>query len=207
MAGLLRLGKGDVRIPPEQRVVRAQDYQAWVEGEAHVNAARQYAAQIEVEAREAYEAEKQRGYEDGRMEAAGQAADQMMETVARAVAYFEQIENDMTELVVQATAKILGEFNELELVKRVVQNALVVMRNQKQVILRAPPELVEGLQKQLGVIMADYTGISFVEVTPDSRLRRGGCILESELGIVEASVDVQLNALRRALHRAFKQDK
>jgi type III secretion protein L len=54
--------------------------------------------------------------------------------------------------------------------------------------------------------MADYAGISFVDVAGDARLRAGGCILESELGIVDASIDVQLDALRRALAKAFERE-
>ena len=65
------------------------------------------------------------------------------------------------------------------------------------------PESVAEVQGRLADIMADYSGISFVEVQADTRLRRGGCILESELGVVDASLDVQLEALSRALRSAF----
>jgi flagellar biosynthesis/type III secretory pathway protein FliH len=44
------------------------------------------------------------------------------------------------------------------------------------------PESVAEVQGRLADIMADYAGISFIEVQADTRLRRGGCILESEFG-------------------------
>jgi type III secretion protein L len=77
------------------------------------------------------------------------------------------------------------------------------MRNQRQVTVRVAPEAVAEVQQRLTDIMADYPGITFVEVAADARLRRGGCILESELGVVDASLDVQLEALSRALRSAF----
>ncbi|HET6468611.1 MAG TPA: HrpE/YscL family type III secretion apparatus protein [Geminicoccaceae bacterium] len=206
MAGLLRLTHGDVTVAPERRVIRAEDYQAWVAGQDFLEAAKAHAREIEAEARAAYAAEKERGYQDGLAEAAMKAAEQQLDTIAQTVAWFERVENQVAELVIQATEKILGELDEVELVKRVVQNAMRVMRNQRQVTLRVTPELVESVQKQLAAIMADYPGVTFVDVAPDARLRRGGCILESELGVVDATVELQLEALKRALRRAFQRD-
>ena len=116
-----------------------------------------------------------------------------------------QVGPELAKLL-QATEKVLGEMEETELVRRVVHSAMRVMRNQKQVTLRVMPELVEPVRRQLTQIMEGYPGVSFVEVAADPRLRRGGCILESELGIVDATVDVQLDALRHALRSAFQRD-
>jgi type III secretion protein L len=206
MAGLLRLTHGDVTLAPECRVLRAEDYQAWVEGADFLQAAKAHAAEIEAQARSAYEAEKERGYADGMAAAAAEAARQKLETVSTTLAWMEGVEGQMAELVLQATEKILGELDDAELIGRVVHSAMRVMRNQKQVTLRVMPELVEPVRQQIARIMEGYPGVSFVEVAADARLRRGGCILESELGIVDASVDVQLDALRRALRGAFKRD-
>jgi type III secretion protein L len=196
MAGLLQLSHGDTTFPPESRVIRAADYAAWVAGEAYVRAAREHAAEIEAEAKRVYEVEKARGYADGRAESAAQEAAEMLENVEMQVA----------ELVVQATEKVLGELDDQTLVRRVVHNALKVMRNQKQVTVRVAPEHVEALQHQLNDILADYPGVTFVDVAADARLRRGGCILESELGVVDASLEIQLDALRRALSKAFQRN-
>jgi type III secretion protein L len=204
MAGLLRLTHGDTTFPPERRVIRAADYGAWVEGDAYVRAAREHAAEIEAEAKRAYEAEKARGYADGRAEAAAEEAAGMLESISRKISFFENVELQMAELVVQATEKVLGEIDDQTLVRRVVHHALKVMRNQKQVTIRVAPEHVDVLQQQLNDILADYPGVTFVDVAADARLRRGGCILESELGVVDASVEIQLDALRRALGKAFQ---
>jgi type III secretion protein L len=136
-------------------------------------------------------------------EAAAQAAAQQLEVVSRTVAWFGEVESRMVEVVAAAVRRIVGEIEEGELVCRIVHEAMRTMRNQRQVTVRVAPEAVDDVQRQLTGIMADYPGITFVEVTADSRLRRGGCILESELGTVDASVEVQLEALARALQRAF----
>lgn len=206
MAGLLRLTGGDVTVAPERRVIRSEDYQAWVEGQAFLEAAKAHAQEIEAEAREAYAREKERGYQDGLAEAAMKAAEQQLDTIAQTVSWFETIEKQMAELVIQSTEKILGELDDVELIRRVVQSAMRVMRNQKQVTLRVNPDMVEPVQKRLADIMADFPGVTFVDVAPDARMRRGGCILESELGVVDASIEIQLEALKRSLRRAFQRE-
>ena len=42
-------------------------------------------------------------------------------------------------------------------------------------------------------------GASFLDVVSDARLERGACLLESELGVVDASLETQLKALENAL--------
>jgi type III secretion protein L len=206
MASLLRLTRGEVAFAPEARVIRAADYAAWIEGAAFLEAAKAQAAEIARQAGAAYEAEKARGYADGRAEAAAAAAEHQIEAVAKLVDWLDRVETQMADLVVQATEKILGALDDEELLKRVVHNALKVMRTQRQVTLRVAPEMVGTVQRHLVEIMAGYEGVTFVDVSPDARLGRGGCILESELGIVDASVEVQLAALRRALQRAFHRE-
>ncbi len=203
MAGLLELTPGAAVLPPEARLVKAREYAAIVEAERVLEEARGRAAALVAEAHAAYESERARGYADGLAEAAVGAAEQQLETVARTVAWFGTVEDRMVEVVSTALRKVLGELEEGELVRRVVHVAMRTMRNQRQVTVRVAPESVAEVQGRLADIMADYSGISFVEVQADTRLRRGGCILESELGVVDASVEVQLTAFARALRRAF----
>ena len=52
----------------------------------------------------------------------------------------------------------------------------------------------------LASMLASVPGsASFLDVVPDARLERGACLLESELGVVDASLETQLKALEGAL--------
>jgi type III secretion protein L len=37
----------------------------------------------------------------------------------------------------------------------------------------------------------------------DARLSKTGCILESEIGVIDASLDGQINALKKSFERIF----
>ena len=47
-------------------------------------------------------------------------------------------------------------------------------------------------------------GSSFLNVIMDPRLSPGSCILESELGVLDASLETQLKALSRAFNAKVK---
>jgi len=47
-------------------------------------------------------------------------------------------------------------------------------------------------------LLAAYPGIGYLDLVPDSRLRGDACIVETEIGIVEASMEGQIAALGRA---------
>ncbi|KAB0596020.1 HrpE/YscL family type III secretion apparatus protein [Castellaniella defragrans] len=188
---------------PGARVLRAADHAALVQAEDLLAQARAQADAILAGAQEAFEAERRRGYEDGRQEALLDQAEKMIETVSRTVDYFAGVENEMVDLVMAAVRKVVDGFDDREKVMVVVRNALAVVRNQKQMTLRLHPDDVEVVRARINDILAAYPGVGYLDLLPDARLARGACILESEIGMVEASLEGQIEAVRRAFQRTL----
>jgi type III secretion protein L len=63
---------------------------------------------------------------------------------------------------------------------------------------------VEIVKGKLNEIMSDLPEIRFIDVVPDNRLNDDDCILETEIGVVDARIDVQIEAIRKALMKSFK---
>jgi type III secretion protein L len=192
----------NLTLLPEQKVIKAADYAVVVEAEQIIAQAQAQAAALVAQAMADYEAEKKRGYEDGLAEGQERIAEKMLNTVTEAVNYFGSLERKVVEVVMQALRRIVGEMDSNEMILRVVKNSLEVARTQKQVTLRASPSQVDYLRSQLNEILAQFPSINYIDVTADSRLKPGGCILETEMGFVDASVEVQLEAIRKSLLKA-----
>lgn len=190
-------------LDPSARVLRAEDYAAWIGAQALTDHARAQADQILAGAQAAFEAECQRGYEDGRQEALLNQAEKMIETVGRTVDYFASVENKMVDLVMASVCKVVDGFNDQEKVIIVVRNALAVVRNQKQITLRLHPDDLELVRGRINDILAAYPGVGYLDLLADARLTPGACILESEIGMVEASLEGQIAALRAAFERTL----
>lgn len=201
MVFIVRQEHGLGRLDPSRKIVKAADYRAWRDAHALVAAAGDEAAGIVAGAQAGYEAECRRGYLDGLEESKLETAERMIETVGRTVDYFAKVENRMIELVMGAIRKIVADFDDRERVRVVVRNALSVVRNQKQVTLRIAPEQVETVKGALNDLLAEYPGLGYLDIVADPRLAADACILESEIGLVEASVSGQIEAIEKAFAR------
>ena len=191
------------RTDPGARVLRAADQSAWADAQALLAQAREQADAIVGGAQAAFDAESRRGYEEGRESALLDQAEKMIETVGRTVEYFAGVENEMVELVMAAVRKVVDGFDDREKVMVVVRNALAVVRNQKQMTLRLNPAEVDTVREQFNDLLAAYPGVGYLAILADGRLARGACILESEIGMVEASLEGQIQALRQAFQRTL----
>ena len=190
-------------LPPGTRVLPAADLAALVEAQAVLDNAHAQAEAILAGARESFEAERRRGYEDGKQEALLDQAEKMIETVSRTVEYFAGVENEMVDLVMASVRKVVDGFDDREKVMIVVRNALAVVRNQKQMTLRLHPAEIESVRERINDILAAYPGVGYLDLLADARLGRGACILESQIGMVEASLEGQIEALRGEFQRTL----
>ena len=186
-----------------EKVVKADQYQSFVDAEGIISSSRKQAERILEAARRERESERQRGYQQGLLEGRREMAERMIDAVERNVDYFSHMEQKVVDIVVEALKKILGEIDQREKILKIVQNALAVVRNQAKVTLRVCPDEAAYVRSRVDDILKQYPGIGYLDVSPDPRLKEGGCILETEMGVVDASVDVQLEAICRSLARSL----
>ena len=192
---------GDTVTPSAgTRVLKASETAVLLEANAVLDAARERVADMERKAGEAYERRREEGYRDGVEEGRLEHAEKVMETVLSSVEYIEGIEATLVNVVAVAVRKVIGEIDENERIVRIVRNALVTVRNQQHVTIRVAPADEKAVREGLASMLASVPGgASFLDVVPDARLERGACLLESELGVVDASLETQLKALENAL--------
>jgi type III secretion protein L len=191
------------RVAPGTRVLRSAEMDAWAQAEALVEAARAQAQAIVDGAQAAYDAECARGYAEGLAEAKMTQTEKMIETVGRTIDYFAQVEADMVALVMGAVRKIIHDYDDADRVLIVVRNALAVVRNQKQMTLRLHPQQVEVVRARINDLLAAYPGVGYLDIVGDARLGLQACILESEIGLVEASIEGHVAALETAFQKVL----
>ena len=189
-------------IDPAARVVKASDVAAYRDAEQAVAIARRQADEIVANSQAAFEQERRRGHEEGTERASAEGAQRMVEQVARTDNYFAQVEERLVTLVMQAIRKIVQGYGDHDRVVHSVRNALAVVRNQKHLTLRVHPDNVDHVKERKAELLIEYPGVSLLDVVSDVRLARDCCILESEIGVVEASTEGQLAALEAAFLKA-----
>jgi type III secretion protein L len=190
-----------LRVAPGSPVLKAQDHAAWLQAQQLLEEARQEALALVSQAQAELEAHRQRGFEQGMQEALLEQSERMIENATRMVEFFSSVEQRMVGLVMAAVRKIIMDFDDTERVVAVVTSGLAVMRNQKQLTLRLPPEHVEAVRVRATQLLERFPGIGMLDFVGDSRLKGDAAILESEIGVVEASIEQQLKAIEAGFHK------
>ena len=206
MGSMFRLGESSVRPAAETKIIKADEYALYLEAASLLDAAREKAAAMEAQAEKAYERKKEEGYRDGMEEGKLEHAEKMMETILSSVEFIEGIENTLVSVVNQAIRKIIGEMDDKERIVSIVRNALNTVRGQQKVTVRVAPADEAAVSEALAAMTAgSSSGSAFLTIMADARLPRDSCILESELGVVDASLETQLKALENAFHSKIRQ--
>lgn len=188
-------------VDPAEPVIDGAAFAAWCEADAMLDVAHREAQRIRDEAQAAFDVEQRRGYEDGLRQAQFEQAERMIEHASRMVDHFAAIEGRMVMLVMQAVRRIVSDFTDSERVLAVVRNGLAVMRTQKQLTLRLAPDVVETVKARATELLEAFPGVGMLDFVPDSRLKGDAAILESEIGVVEASIETQLQAIEQAFNK------
>ena len=183
---------------PANKVIAADEVYALRTAEQLIADAQAQAAQIIAAAEAAFESERQRGFREGREEAQLEQAEKMIENISQTIDYFSKVEGKMVDLVMQAVRKIIHDFDDNERVLIAVKSALSVVRHQKQMTLRVNSSQLDAIKARVNDILAAYPGVGYLDIVSDNRLQHDACIVESEIGTIEASIEGQLEALRAA---------
>ena len=199
---MLLVNKPDFVLQSDRRVVKATDVATVRSATEIFSAAEAEAARIREEAKAAFEAEKQRGYEkgisDGKMEMALQKLDQ----VDSSVAFMEGVEEKMAEVVMKALRTCVVEIGDREMVVQIVRKTMAaVIRTQRTVTLKVAPELVETVRARVSELTTTFPTIETFDVVEDPRLKGAACVLETEAGVADASVETQLAAIEKSLKK------
>ena len=179
------MNRPEPSVAPGVKVVKRDERAKLLEAAEIIEAAKARAAEIERKAEEAYKARYEAGYADGLEAGRLENMEKVMETAMASVEFIEGIEGTVVDVVMQSVRKILGEMNREDRIRAIVKTALANVRGQQKVTVRVAP--------------------SDEPVVSDARLEPDSCILESDLGVINASLSTQLKALEHAFSAKIRQ--
>lgn len=207
-----------IRVSASTKLIKANDYATLVEADNILRKANENADQIlqyaKIEAqkikelaRKEYILEKEKGYKEGLKNIQKEMATSINETIINSERYIHSIEEKITGLVLDTVKKIIGGIDNSEMVTALVKKSLNVMKNHKQISLRISPMHVDFLNERIDEIVRAYPNINGIEILADDRLDQNQLILESPVGIVDASIDTQLASIKDAFSKCFSPKK
>ena len=199
---MLLINKENFKLQSDRRVVKAADAATVRSAAEIVAAAEADAARIREEAKAAFEEERRRGYEKGLADGKLEISMQKLDLVDSSVAFMESVEGKMADVVMKALRTFVVEVGDEEMVMQIVRKTLnAVIRTQRQVTLKVAPELVGVVRSRVAELRTSYPTVETLDVVEDPRLKGAACILETEAGVADASVETQLAAIEKSLKK------
>lgn len=206
--------KKNVQFLPEKNIIKSSEFAALVkasgilkaakdESKSTVDAANAEAERILEESKQAYEDERQRGYTEGLEQGKQEMAEEMMDLVAKSAENFNRFQENVIGIVTRAVRRVIGEINASDRIQKIVENALLIIRNEKQATLRVHPSQAAEVRKTVASFAKENEGTGLIEVVADPRLTEDSCVLETEVGVIDASLETQLKAIEKSIQKTL----
>jgi type III secretion system HrpE/YscL family protein len=164
--------------------------EARLESEKLVSEATQEATRIRDQARE-----------QGRKEARAEANALLVKARIEREKLIANAEPQLVGLGRRIAEKIIGRELEVnpDVIVDVVRQALQTVKQQREIIVRVNPGDLSALQGRRGDVIAALARAKDVDLRADPDIGAGGCVVESELGTIDAQLDTQLGVIERLL--------
>jgi type III secretion protein L len=185
-------------------VIPAAVHDAQCEAQRLVAEARAEAARIVAGAEAAREAARLEGQGRGREEAYAEVTGLLVRARTVLAAARTEAAADLRTLAVRIAEKVLGRAlqDAPELAADLCAAALEAARHQREITLRVPPDdlaAVAAARPRLKELLPRAPDLA---LRADPTVGRGGCVVETEVGAIDARLETQLEAIERALAEA-----
>lgn len=174
------------------------------EAHALLAQARQEAEQLLAQAQADAERLRQEAYEDGLRKAALEWHEQQTGQVIDKAQMVRGMHEKLATIVTAAVERIVHTEERGALYQRALRSVQGLAQGASALALRVNAADYEHAQAAIASLKALQMHGLNIEVKVDPALKPGGCVFESEVGILDASLQTQLDGLRAAMDRAVR---
>lgn len=191
---------GEVRIAPKTNVIPAEQFSTLMEASEVLHKiheeADKYRMQIAVEQEQIKEQSRQEGFEEG-FKAWAEHITKLEQEIA---SIRKELEKMILPVALKAAKKIVGREVELseDTVVDIVANSLKAVSQHKKIVIYVNKKEVELLEKQKNRLKGMFEQLESLSIRERDDIERGGCVIETEGGIINARIENLWLVLERA---------
>lgn len=196
----IRIEIDRLKVDSEHEIERGK-----FEAEKMIKEAELKVSEIEHEAyKKGYEAGREEGYKDGQAEVM-RLIDRLGTVVSTAVDIRDQIINSsekmMAEMILMIARKVIKDeiVERREVVINNIKEAIKRVKDRDRIDIRvnfADLDMTTAHKDELIKMMESLKKVNIYE---DSRVERGGCIIETDVGAIDARISTQLDSIEEAI--------
>jgi len=191
---------------PSPKILKGEVYEAGRDAREIVERARDEAKQIIEAAERQKESIAEQARQDGIAQGLAQWNEVLARTAERAEALANSWEETMLRLSVKAAEKIIGE--ELrahpDAIVAIVRQVLQGTRCGRHITIQVNEADAQEARDRIDSLK-QMGAITEITIVGSSSVARGGCVVQSELGVIDARLETQLKCLEDILLRGISQ--
>jgi type III secretion protein L len=190
--------------PAVSKITR-EAHEASLEAKDILAKAQEQAAQLLEDAQQEkdalFEESSERGYAAG----LNKWNEALAEAWSRRDDFLSRNEAELVKLAVAIAEKIVRRSVEAgsDVVLQTVKEALKSVRGERRITIKVNPSEEDELREQANSLKLLGSEVGDLVIVGNPSVSAGGCIVESELGVIDAQIDTQLASIEKALMRRF----
>ncbi|MFH2037249.1 MAG: FliH/SctL family protein [Candidatus Zixiibacteriota bacterium] len=151
-----------------------------------------------------YEDGYQKGIEQGQLEAKkviNNFASLLIDANKQRDMLFKEAHRKILELVTKIASKVTFESARLdpEITSSIIAGTIEKLVDKSKIIVKVNPDHLPIIEQQIERYKGLSSAIKEITIEPDSRVRHGGCFIETPAGDIDARIDSQLEIMTKAL--------
>lgn len=196
-----------VHLAPEAKIIDADSYStacnAYELLEKVQNDAELFKAEVLIEAEKYKEQSQKEGFEEGFK----QWADHLARLEEEIKKVRKELEKAIIPVALKAAKKIVGREIELSenVIIDIVANSLKVVSTHKKIVIYVNKKDLETLETNKGKLKDLFENLEAFSLRERADIQPGGCVIETEGGIINAQIDNQWRIMENAFEVLIRQ--
>ncbi|HEY2811554.1 MAG TPA: HrpE/YscL family type III secretion apparatus protein [Rhabdochlamydiaceae bacterium] len=198
--------QGEVHPATEEKIIPSEDFSTLMQAVDLLNKAKEDAENLHQETLKECQTLKEEAEKRGFQAGLEQFNEQLLNFERSLRALRLELQNQIIPIALKAAKKIVGaqlELNPDTIVDIVTQCLAPVMQNHRFTIYvnKADKEILEAHKPKLKALLEH---VQVLTIQERSDISPGGCIIETEAGIINATIENQWRALESAFEKYMK---
>ncbi len=194
---------GDIHTAPETKVIPAEAFSTLLEAQDVSEQVRKDAALYRIEVAEQCEKIKEEAYKEGFEHGYAEWVKKITELELEIIRVHEDTQKMIVPVALKAAKKIVGR--ELETrntaVVDIIVNSLKAVAQHKKIKIFVNKKDYESLEKNRDRIKDVFENLEALSIIPQDNVATGGCIIETESGIMNAQLENLWMILENAVQK------
>lgn len=201
MDKIFSIKNNEINLNKDKKIIKACELDLYYDSNEIIKKAQDIADGIIKRAEEQYKKRFDEGYADGHELAVRETTEKLLDSVVSTIDSIGKLEDDIVDVVLLCIKKIIGDIDSRQRIVLIVRKALSAVRVEHRILIKVSTHNEKIVKDALADFLLSSDGRSgYIEVLADALLHNDDCILETKMGVVDASLQSQINILQKALY-------